>query len=447
MKNILVIGAGRCATHLIQYLLEHASRNGWFITVADLIPERALGAVNGHIMGRGTWLDVSKINDRRDLIERADLVITSLPAHLHLEIAHDCIRLKKKLITNGTVTHELYRLGDEGRDRDLTYTGQMGLDPALHHLMGKKLLDEIRQKGGKVLSYKCYTGALMHPDSCSQNPWKYKFTWNPRNTVLMGQGTGQYLEQNKPVFIPYHRLFQEFETVKITGLGSFEAFTDRDGMVKRDIYGLGDVPNIRRYTLRPTGFCEAWNALILLGLTDGDYPLLGIDQLTFHAFTDGIVSANQSAPTLKERLAAYLGISATGPVVRKLDWLGLFSKSKVGIDQATPALLLEHMLRKKWTPDPADKDLAIIRIEIAYTYKHAKHTVTATLSASGDHIRDSGISKIIGWPVAALAKMVLNGQVKSLGYDVPMQPEVYQPILEECKAMGLSFELQHSGGG
>ena len=205
----MIIGAGRSATALINYVLSKAEQYGWFVTVADADHELAMQKVANHPLGRGTWLDVQKVNDRRELIERAEVVVSLLPAHLHLEVAQDCIRLKKHLITASYVSKDMYRLGDEARDRELIFMGEMGLDPGIDHMSAKQKIDEIKEMGAKLIAFRSYTGGLIAPES-DDNPWHYKFTWNPRNVVLAGQGTAQYLENGKYKYIPYNRLFRQF---------------------------------------------------------------------------------------------------------------------------------------------------------------------------------------------------------------------------------------------
>jgi saccharopine dehydrogenase (NADP+, L-glutamate forming) len=201
MNNILIIGAGRSASALINYVLSKAKEYQWFVTVADADPKLAESKVKDHPNGRAAWLDVMKVNDRREMITRADVVVSLLPAHLHLEVAHDCIKLNKHLITASYVSKEMYRLGDEARDRELIFMGEMGLDPGIDHMSAMQKINEIKEAGGKLTAFRSYTGGLIAPES-DDNPWHYKFTWNPRNVVLAGQGTAQYLENGKFRFIP-----------------------------------------------------------------------------------------------------------------------------------------------------------------------------------------------------------------------------------------------------
>jgi saccharopine dehydrogenase-like NADP-dependent oxidoreductase len=438
MKNILVIGAGRSATALIKYVLANAEKHGWFVTVADADPELAAKKVDGHPLGRGTWLDVTKVNDRRELIERADVVVSLLPAHLHLEVAQDCIRLNKHLITASYVSTEMYRLGDEARDRELIFMGEMGLDPGIDHMSAKQKIDEIKEKGGKLIAFRSYTGGLIAPES-DDNPWHYKFTWNPRNVVLAGQGTAQYLENGKYKYIPYNRLFEQYWKINISGMGEYEVCANRDSLLYRDIYGLSDIPNILRGTIRNVGFCDAWNALIKIGLTDGSFPILESKDLTYHALMEAYLGSTEGTGSVRERIADFLGESPFSPVMKKLDWLGLFKNKRIGMERATPALILENLLLEKWQLKPEDKDMIIMRHEFEYELDGIHKELTSTLILKGTNSSDTAMAKLVGVPMGIFVKLVMQGKIKAKGVQIPVTKEVYDPVLAELHEFGVEF--------
>lgn len=439
LSNILIIGAGRSATDLIKYTLAQAKEYGWFVTVADADPELAAQKVNNHPNGRSTWLDVMKVNDRRELIERADVVVSLLPAHLHLEVGQDCIRLKKHLITASYVSKEMYRLGDEARDRELIFMGEMGLDPGIDHMSAMQKIDEIKDKGGKLTAFRSYTGGLIAPES-NDNPWNYKFTWNPRNVVLAGQGTAQYLENGKYKYIPYNRLFQQYWEVDIAGMGNFEMYANRDSLLYRDVYGLENIPTLIRGTLRNIGFCDGWDALIRIGLTDGSFPILESEKLSYLALMEAYLGPNiGKIGSVKERIAEFLGEEIDSEVMKKLEWLGLFRKKKTKIRQATPALMLERLLLEKWSLKPTDKDMIIMQHEFEYTLKRKKKLLTSTLVMKGEDSRHTAMSKLVGIPMGIFVKLVMLGKMKSTGVNIPVMPEVYNPVLKELEDYGVVF--------
>lgn len=439
MTNILIIGAGRSSTALISYVLDKAKEFNWFVTVADADPSQAKRKVKNHPNGRAAWLDVIKTNDRRDLIGRADVVVSLLPAHLHLEVAHDCIKLKKHLITASYVSQEMYRLGDEARDRQLIFMGEMGLDPGIDHMSAMKTINDIRDRGGKITAFRSYTGGLIAPES-NDNPWNYKFTWNPRNVILAGQGTAQYLESGKFKYIPYNRLFKEYRIVNIPDLGEFEVYANRDSLLYREVYGLDGIPNILRGTLRYRGYCDAWNALVQIGLTDGSYPILDSGSLTYHELMDAYVSPNTVGSSVKERIANLIGEPVDSPVIKKLEWLGLFRKKRINLNQATPALILEQLLLEKWKLRKGDRDRIVMHHEFEYELNGEKQVLNSTLDMKGQNEENTAMSKLVGLPMGIFVKLVMQGKIQAKGVQIPVMPEVYEPVLKELEEYGVVFK-------
>lgn len=436
MKSILIIGAGRSAGALINYVLEKSQHYGWFVTVADADPALAEAKVKGHPNGRPAWLDVLKVNDRRELISRADVVVSLLPAHLHIEVAQDCIKLKKHLVTASYVSKEMYSLGDEVRDRELIFMGEMGLDPGIDHMSAMQKIDEIKAKGGKLLSFRSYTGGLIAPDS-DTNPWHYKFTWNPRNVVLAGQGTAQYLHKKKLKYIPYNRLFKEIWPIQVPGFGEYEVYANRDSLLYRSQYGLDNIPTILRGTIRHKGYCSAWNALVKIGMTDSDFPILDSGKLTYHSLMEAF--APEGNASVKDRIAEMLKEDPNSDVMQKLEWLGLFSKKKIPIDNATPALILENLLLEKWKLEPDDNDMIIMQHEFVYTLAGKKRRLVSSMVMTGNGQDDTAMARLVGLPMGIFVGLIADGKITSPGVQIPVTKEVYEPVLEELKEYGVTF--------
>ena len=439
MNNVLIIGAGRSANALINYVLEQAKTYNWFVTVADADHELAARKVNNHPNGRSTWLDATKVNDRRELIARADVVVSLLPAHLHLELAHDCLKLKKHLITASYISKQLYALGDEARERALIFMGEMGLDPGIDHMSGKQKIDEIKAKGGRLKSFKSYTGGLVAPEN-DDNPWHYKFSWNPRNVVLAGQGTAQYLEDGKLKYVPYNRIFAQATPVTIPGLdGEYEMYVNRDSLLYRDLYDLGPINNLIRGTIRYKGFSKAWDALVKLGLTDGSFPIFDSEEITYHELMDSYVSNNAVGSSVKEKVAYMIGETVDSDVMKKLEWLGLFSKKKIRMKSATPALILENLLLEKWKLKDNEKDMVIMQHEFEYEINRQNRRLTSTLVMRGTDGNNTAMSRLVGLPIGIFVKQVMLGKINSIGVNIPVIKEVYEPVLEELKEYGVIF--------
>jgi saccharopine dehydrogenase-like NADP-dependent oxidoreductase len=437
MNNILVIGAGRSATALINYLLANAAENQWFITVGDADLELAKQKVGDHPNGRAVWLDVQKTNDRRDMIARVDIVVSLLPVYLHWDVAQDCIKLKKHLVNASYVTKEMYGLGEEAKRQELVFMGEMGLDPGLDHMSAVQKIDEIKAKGGKITSFRSYTGGLVAPES-DNNPWNYKISWNPRNVVLAGQGTAQYLEDGKHKYIPYSRLFTQYETVNIEGMGEFEMYANRDSLLYKDMYGIPNTPNILRGTLRRKGFCDAWNALRKIGLTDNTYPIVDSDSMTYHELMEAYVW-KQTAGSVRERIAHSVGTTVDSDIMQRLEFLGLFSKKKIKLPNASPAQILEHLLVEHLPLEQDDKDMVIMQHEFEYSIGRAKHRLTSTLVIKGENANDTAMSRLVGLPLAIFVKLMAQRKFSKTGVNIPTMKEAYEPVLEELATMGIRF--------
>jgi saccharopine dehydrogenase (NADP+, L-glutamate forming) len=436
MNRLLIIGAGRSATALIQYALDKATEFGWHVIVADASLETAQLKVGNHPNGQAVWLDADKPDYRHDLIARADVVISLLPPQLHYEVARECIRLRKHLITASYLSQQLVGLRDQVEAHRLLFMGEMGLDPGIDHMSAMQQIHRISEEGGTLHTFRSYTGGLVAPES-DDNPWHYKISWNPRNVVTAGQGTAQYLEDNKLKYLPYNRLFQAYQLVDIAGMGSYEMYPNRDSLLYRDIYGLGDIPNLLRGTLRARGFCDAWAALVDIGLTDTQFPIVDSENLTYYEWVNAYTTGTRG--TLRERLAEMLQIDPDGDVMEKLDWLGLMSRKKIELPNATPALILEKLLLDKWQLQPHDRDMVIMQHEFEYTKNKKQYLHTSTLVMKGDNSQDTAMSRLVGLPLGIFARLVMTGQIHKTGVHIPVMPEVYQPVLEELKQYGVEF--------
>lgn len=438
MTNILVIGAGRSATALIKYVLAEAATNKWFVMVADADLAMAERKVGNHPNGHATWLDAGNVNDRRNLISRADVVVSLLPAYLHVEVAMDCLRFNKHLITASYLSHDIYKLGEQARDRNLIFMGEMGLDPGIDHMSAMQTIDRIKAEGGAIQAFRSYTGGLVAPQS-DDNPWHYKISWNPGNVVRAGQGTAQYLDRGRYKYIPYNRLFSQHKVVDIQGMGPYEVYANRDSLLYRTQYGLDDIPTIIRGTIRHLGFCDAWNALVRLGITDDSYPIIDSKEMTYYDLVEAYLPDSVEGRSLRERLADFLNCPPHSDLLDKIEWLGLFSKRKIRLDQATPAFILQQLLLDKWALKPDDRDMIIMQHEFDYRQAGKDLTLISTLVLEGENGTDTAMSKLVGLPMGIFVKHIMQGNIKTAGVQIPVLHEVYEPVLKEMESFGVVF--------
>lgn len=442
MKTILVIGAGRSATVLIDYLLKTAVSHDWSVLVADANKALADEKVEGHQRGTAHQLDVNDKHTRQELIGKADIVASLLPAHLHHIVAQDCIELRKHLVTASYVNSQMLKLNEAAKNANLIFMGEMGLDPGIDHMSAVQQIDAIRDEGGTLTSFKSYAGGLVADDCEGDNPWRYKFTWNPRNVVLAGQGTAQYFEHGEYKYIPYSRLFKQYELVEVPGSGLFEAYANRDSLLYRNAYRLTDIPTIKRMTLRKKGFCDAWSALVDLGLTDDSYPILDSEHLTYRQLVNAYLSSRTEGQTMRHAVAEFLGVGQSSSVLDKLEWLGLFKDEPIGLKKASPAQILQHLLLQKWTLLEEDRDLIVMQHEFEFMLKNKKHRRTSTMLLEGEDNVHTGMAKLVGLPVGIFVKLIAEGKVKQAGVHIPVSPEVYTPVLKELEGFGVIFKEQ-----
>lgn len=438
MKKILVIGAGRSSSSMIKYLLDHSGQENWQIQVGDMDLLLAQQKVNGHQNGIAFQFDALNPEIRKAKIAEADMVISMLPAIYHIEVAKDCIALKKNVVTPSYVTTAMKELDAAAKAAGIIILNEIGVDPGIDHLSAKKIIDHIHAQGGSVTSFESYCGGLIAPES-DNNPWNYKFTWNPRNVVLAGQGgAAKFIRNNKLKYIPYHHLFERIEEVSIDEFGHFEGYANRDSLSYREVYGLLNIPTMLRGTLRRKGFSDAWNVFVQLGCTDDSYQMEHVAEMSWRDYLNSFLDYHDEK-SLEQKLCDYLLLDPKGEVMQKLNWLGLFSNEKTGLNKGTPAQILQHLLEQKWKLAPADKDMIVMFHRFFYELKGKNHELHSSMVYIGKDDVYTAMSDTVGLPVAICTKMILNGTITQKGVCLPVSPDIYNPVLEELSTFGIRF--------
>jgi saccharopine dehydrogenase-like NADP-dependent oxidoreductase len=436
-KQILVIGAGRSSSALIDYLLKNAAAEEWFITVGDVSKQTVLAKTRQHPLSKAIAFNVDNAQQRESEIAKADMVVSLLPASMHYNVAKDCVHLKKHMATASYVSKEIGGLDAAARKSGLVLLNECGLDPGLDHMSAMKIIDHIKETGGTLTSFKSYCGGLVAPES-NDNPWGYKFSWNPRNVVLAGQGTAQYVEDSKYKYIPYNRLFLQTDTIEIKGYGTFEGYANRDSLLYRTPYGLENIATLFRGTLRMKGYCRAWNAFVALGLTDDTYTISHSDNLTYCELIEAYLPKGKQ-PT-KQKFAAFLQENVDSEVMQKLEWLGIFTDKQITLNNATPAQLLQQLLEEKWKLNTHDKDLVVMQHIFEFNdSKDQPKRIIADLVVKGEDQVNTAMAKTVGLPLAIAVKLILKNKLNTRGVIIPTLKELYEPILEELKSFQVVF--------
>jgi len=439
-KKILILGAGKSATRIISYLLEESTKYDWKIIVGDLNKDLAAQKINGHPNGRAVAFNVHEDADRDNYIGQVDIVASLLPYIFHKIVAKDCLRLRKHLVTASYVDRESMDMDQAFSEAGLLFMGEIGLDPGIDHLATMRMLDELQEKGAQINGVFSHAGALMHPDSLKENPWKYKFTWAPMNVIKAGQGISQYLHDGELKYVPYNRVFNFTFQRDIQNI-PFEIYPNRDSPKYLEKYHLKDVGTFMRGTIRYEGYCDAWDSFVELGWTNDSYEV-NTEWLTYTGLLRQFLPEKLlEEHSTEEALALFLHQPIDSPVMDKLRWLELFDHKPIAMEKGTPAQILHKLLSEKWKLEEGDRDMIVMLHEIDYTLNGEKRRASATLIHNGVDADHTAIASLVGLPSGMMVKLIANGELDGLtGVKIPIMPEVYKPILAELEEYGVLFE-------
>jgi len=441
MKRIFIIGAGRSTVSLIKYLLKHSETEQWKIVVGEMDTELAFSKTRGHQNSEVIAFDVRDTDSLRKQISKSDIVISMLPAHMHVEVAETCIEFRVHMVTASYISPEMKALHDRAVENGVILINEIGVDPGIDHLSAMQLIDEKRRAGAEIVLFESFTGGLLAPESEADNPWKYKFTWNPRNVVVAGQGGAvKFIQEGRYKFIPYHQLFRRTEKMEIEGFGKFEGYANRDSLKYRSVYGLENIQTIYRGTLRRPGYCRAWDVFVKLGMTDDSYVLPHSQTMTHRQFLNTYLAYNPQ-DSVELKLRHYMKIDQDDDIMEKFSYLNLFSDEIIGLPDATPAQCLQHILAKKWTLTPEDRDMVIMYHKVGYRLNGAFHQTDATMVVLGEDSEVTAMAKTVGLPVAIAARLILQGAIQTPGVQIPISAEIYNPMLEELEQNGIGFKV------
>lgn len=439
-RKILVIGAGKSTSYLLDFFLEKADSEKLQLTIGDLNTEIIPDEIKNHPSCKVIKLDIFKDDERRMAIKNSDIVISMLPARFHIKVAEDCIRFKKHLVTASYVSKEIKALDAAAKKNGLVFMNEIGLDPGIDHMSAMQFINEIRDKGGKMLLFESFTGGLVAPES-DNNLWNYKITWNPRNVVIAGQGgAAKFIQEGSYKYIPYHKLFRRTEFMNIEGYGAFEAYANRDSLNYREAYGLEDALTLYRGTMRRIGFSKAWNMFVQLGMTDDSYTVENSEGMSYREFTNLFLPYSPT-DSVELKLRHYLKIDQDDIMWGKLLELNLFdSKKTIPIKNASPAQMLQKVLEDSWTMAQDDKDMIVMYHKFGYELNGKKQQLDANMVVIGENHTHTAMAKTVGLPVAIATLLILNKNISTPGVQIPISKEVYEPILKELATYGVVFK-------
>ena len=436
MKRILVLGAGRSSTSLIKYLIKQVDVHHWELVVGDYDQRLAQEKLPSHPHLQGIHFDVFNEEQKDKQISEADIVISMLPASLHIHVAKSCLKFNKNMITASYVSEDFKALEAEAKQKGLLFLMECGLDPGIDHMSAMKVINNIREEGHQLVNFETFTGGLIAPESEGNNPWKYKFTWNPRNVVMAGNGTVKFIQEGRLKYIPYHRLFRRTEIVEIPGYGLFEGYANRDSLKYLKVYGLENIRTLYRGTFRRPGYCRSWDIFVQLGATDDSYKMDGVESMTHRQFINSFLSYNPK-DSVELKLAHYLNLDLEGEEMFRLRWLGLFDDEAIGLTEGTPAQILEHILKKKWTILPDDRDMIVMWHKFDFMDGDNMRKIHSYMVVKGKNSEDTAMAKTVGLPLGIAAELILNNKISVTGVKIPITKEIYDPILKVLESEGI----------
>ena len=435
-----MIGAGKSASYLVKYFLDRSISEKLEITIGDLDLTNAKKWTENNPNAHTLKLDIFDKESRKKAITSADIVVSMLPARFHIEVAKDCLYFGKHMVTASYVSKEMQDLNKQVKAKKLVFLNEIGVDPGIDHMSAMQVIDRIRESGGKILLFESFTGGLMAPES-DTNLWNYKFTWNPRNVVLAGQGgAAKFLQEGKFKYIPYHRLFRRTEFLEVDGYGRFEAYANRDSLKYKEVYGLDFIKTLYRGTIRRVGFSRAWQIFVILGLTDDSYKIANSENMSYREFINSFLPYSPT-DSVELKLRYKLKIDQDAILWEKLEELDIFNANKkVMLKNASTAQILQKILLDSWSLGSDDKDMIVMYHKFGYELDGEKYQIDATMVCTGEDQTFTAMAKTVGLPVGIATLAILNNKIKRYGVQIPNNKDVYEPILSELEEYGIIFK-------
>jgi saccharopine dehydrogenase (NADP+, L-glutamate forming) len=409
-------------------------KEGWTFIVADAQIGPAEKKVSPYINGRAIAVDIQQPEQRKNLIQETDIVISLLPPSLHIQVARDCIQFKKNLLTASYIDASLKALEKEIIDADILFLCEMGLDPGIDHMSAMELIHRLKNDGASIESFISHCGGLIAPES-DNNPWHYKISWNPRNIVLAGAAGATYRMNGDTIHKPYAEIFKQCDSVDIPGLYGYAWYPNRDSLSYIPIYQLENVSTFIRTTLRHSAFCKGWQILVDLGLTD----TADSDEIRPCKTYDEWIQTKLSAKDIHKDWNLFLS-SLEADQIAQMKMLSLDRKASIPSGLSSSADILQSVIEERWILDPTDKDMIVMQHELRYKDSHHRaKNIRSTLIVKGNDQERTAMAKTVGLPLGIAAKLMLQGKIKGSGLKIPVEKEIYEPVLEELRANGIAF--------
>ncbi|MGF1509675.1 MAG: saccharopine dehydrogenase C-terminal domain-containing protein [Myxococcota bacterium] len=444
MRHVLVLGAGQSAPFLIRQLLQDSERFNWFVTVADRDHDLARLRVAGHPRSNAVHVDATDVSLLHNLVSHSDVVVNFLSPVFQHSIARTCVELGTAMVSASYRDQRIRELDQEARRRGALLVNECGLDPGIDHMGALELIDRIRREPVRVLKFASYGGGLPAVDE-PMNPLRYVITWNPRNLVMSGEGGAQYLVDDLVKVVPHHEVFHRTWRAEVPGVGTFEAYPNRDSLSYKSLYGLDETSTMLRGTLRYPGWCETWCQVVKLGLPNEQLRIPRLADRSWAELVEMFLPRDLAGVHLEQRVASYLGISPTGTILQNLRWLGLFDREPCRAPGESVAEALIHLLKQKLSLPAGSRDMVVLFHELVLEGRDGtRERIRSVMVEKGTADGMTAMAKTVGLPAALMVRLVLTEDLPMTGSYIPTHPALYKPLLKQLDAEGIRFREQRS---
>lgn len=435
MNKVLILGAGMVAKPMVEYLLQNRIN----VMVASPMKDRADEMIKGNLLGRSLDWSMDDTETLDNLISEYDVTVSLLPYKFHTDVAKICLKNKKSLVTTSYVQPGIKALESDAKTAGILFLNEIGLDPGIDHMTAMKVIDHIHTNGGKVEEFYSLCGALPAPEDAS-NPLKYKFSWSPKGVVLASRNGALYLKKGKRVVIEPQNLFRDLFTYDFPGVGELEVYPNRDSISYTEIYGIPDVSTMFRGTFRYKGWCETLDAMKALNMLDDS-----IIDYTGMAYSGFLAErAGLSGTGLRKKVTRMLGIAEKSVAVESLEWLGFFGNELMNSGKTSPFEITADRMISKMMLLSNERDMVVMQhIFLAAWPDGKKEVIRSSMLDFGSPAANTAIARTVALPSAIAVKMILQKKIKLTGVYRPVVPEIYNPVLDELKTLGIEMKEEY----
>jgi saccharopine dehydrogenase (NADP+, L-glutamate forming) len=433
MKNALILGAGMVAKPMIDYLLDSDEIQ---VTSATRTVSKAEKIIQGRKNASIVQLMADDDRELEKLVSKSDIVVSLLPYTYHVKIARFCLTHRKHLVTTSYVSREMKDLDKDALHAGILILNEIGLDPGIDHMSAMRVINNVHQRGGKITAFRSYCGGIPAPEN-NNNPWGYKFSWSPRGVLMAGRNDAKYLKKGDIVQINGKDLFKHNWPIEIAGM-QLETYPNRDSLPYIELYGIPEATTMFRGTLRYPGWSHTMAVVSQLNLLK-ETPVIDGELISYKTIFHKIANLN-SGVDIKQHISRLAEGAKKDKIISKFEWLGLFSEKIWERGRITPIDFLSTIMQEKLRYESEELDMIVLYHDFQAEFADRVERITSTLIDKGIVNSDSAMSRTVSLPAAIAVKLIMEGKIAEKGVRIPVDKEIYHPVLDELGRLGIVCE-------